>query len=226
MCRCISTVYRSFYLWANWVNLSKFRNSFLSKATTAFSLGTFGLANLAKPLQTMGVDSWRLALLFVGSTFFLLGYIFIGFQTPAEFNGATNIIDIVDQMTKIADFDFFRSRNVLCGNLLTRFKGSKKCSLLQPQIDHAQEKHNSANALCSTNWNDSAGALFHADLVLRQYDRTISRVIGVLLLGSGIVIMLCPTLVSVCHATANLGASFSIMISKWMCNSTLGHKSG
>src|SRR3954464_2954756 len=86
---------------ASWVQLSRLRNSFLSKALTAFSLATFGLSNFGGILHSIGVDISPLRYMFIGSILFLVGYVIVTIGTPVEFRETGDVFDIADKMAKI-----------------------------------------------------------------------------------------------------------------------------
>ena len=105
---------------ASWVQLSNIRDSFLSKATTAFSVATFGLANLAAPLGRLGVDLWQLRLLFPGSMLFLIGYLVMAIRIPLEFQGSRTLDEIVDRMSRVHTYTFLKSRLDMTRAMLDR----------------------------------------------------------------------------------------------------------
>ena len=92
-----------------WIQVSKLRHSLIAKVVTVFSIAAFGLADLATPLQNSGVDIWRLKSWFIGSTLFLIGYVIIAIRLPNEFQGSRDLDEIVDRMSKIQNYEFYKS---------------------------------------------------------------------------------------------------------------------
>jgi hypothetical protein len=185
---------------ATWVWLSKIRDSFLSKATTAFSVATFGLANLAEPLGRVGVDLWQLRLLFPGSMLFLIGYLIVAIRMPLEFQGSRSLDEIVDRMFRVHTYSFYRSRVKMTEAMLDRWKkGGEPCWLRGP-LEIAKEEVAGAAKVTEDKWHEPARGLYYADVVLRQHDRRIDRAAALVCLGLGLVLLLIPTIVSVFRA--------------------------
>jgi hypothetical protein len=189
---------------ASWIQLHKLRSSFLSKAITAFSLATFGLANFAVPLNNLGMDLSRLKLMFVGSTLFLLGYVLMIIRTPAEFQDKAELHEIVDHMLKIGGFEFFSSRLNLIQSLIKRSVGKGDLGQINGFLQYATAQASVADTKTLQNWQESAASLYHADLALRQYDRSYSRLVALFFFIIGLLLLLIPTLISVVRATFSL----------------------
>lgn len=185
---------------ANWVQLSKIRDSFLSKATTALSVATFGLANLAGPLGRVGVDLWQLRLLFPGSMLFLIGYVIVTLRIPLEFQGSRMLDEIVDRMFRVHTLDFYTSRLKMTQALLARWQDGGEPYWLRGHIKYAKTEAAKAEATPSEKWLESARGLYHADLALRQYDRPTARASALFCLGLGLLLLLIPTVISVGRA--------------------------
>lgn len=182
------------------MTLSDIRNSFLSKATTAFSFATVVLANSSPLLQGLGIDRWRLTCLFIGSALFLLGYLVVSFRSPPEFRGGSNLEDLVGHMRKVDHQEYFISRRGMTEALLTRVKRSRVfCPPNGPMIYAQDQISKTANSTEAT-WRLHAAGLYHVDLALRQYDRPVSRLIAVALMCTGLLLLLVPTIDSVWRA--------------------------
>jgi hypothetical protein len=192
-----------FQVWGSWVNLSKVRNSFLSKATTAFSLATFGLANLAKPLNSIGVDVWRLKLLFIGSVLFLAGYVFLLIRIPPEFRAESDPDSVVDKMLRIQGWQFFQSRLSIIKSIIARYEHLRDLDYVKGPYTYAISQANAADTATIDNWKEYSSSLYHSDLLLRQFDYPISRMIILFLLIVGLILLMIPSLVGVYSAIAH-----------------------
>jgi hypothetical protein len=185
-----------------WPAQLKLRDSFLSKALTSFSLATFALGNIAPLLEKLGVDFWRLRCLFIGSVLFLLGYLVLTFRVPPEFRGGTSLNDIVRNMLTIQDRSFFESRRAMTISILQRLNVSRPFDLSDGVIQYARTHASPTTQITDDNWTQYAASLYHADIVLRQYDRPRTRLISLGLMAAGIVFLLVPTLDGVIRAVA------------------------
>lgn len=191
---------------ASWVQLSNIRDSFLSKATTAFSVATFGLANLAAPLGRLGVDLWQLRLLFPGSMLFLIGYLVMAIRIPLEFQGSRTLDEIVDRMSRVHTYTFLKSRLDMTRAMLDRREAKGTPERMRGAVKYAKAEAVKAEAAKEGqgNWESLARGLYHADVNLRQYDRPMARTAALFCLCLGLLLLLIPTIASVFRAMAGL----------------------
>ncbi len=189
---------------ASWIQLANVRDSFLSKATTAFSVATFGLSNLAKPLGAIGFDLRNIRLLFVGSMLFLVGYLIVAVRLPLEFRGSRSLDEIVERMFRVHTYVFFNSRLKMTASLLKCFEGKDDIPWLRGPIEYTRSQIAAGANANNNNWHNSARGLYHSDVVLRQYNRPAARITALLFLAVGLLMMLVPTLFSVFRAMVGL----------------------
>lgn len=202
----------SFFLWAlakldaraSWVQLARLRNSFLSKALTAFSLATFGLSNFGEPLHRIGVDISPLRWTFVGSILFLIGYIIVSLRVPPEFRETGDVFEIADRMSKIDSLEFFKSRLRMTNSLLDRISRRRHSGQLNAPIEYARQQVLIAKSKNEKDWEDGAINLYHSDVVLRQYDRPFGRALALSFLFVGICILLSRTTIAAVKAILGL----------------------
>jgi hypothetical protein len=181
--------------WMSWIALGRVRNSFLSKALTAFSLAAFVLANAAPKLEEAGMDMQSAHFVFWGGFVFLAGYLAFAVLAPIEVRRAGEIDEIVGWMGGLADWNFFQSRVLLATNLLQSMQGSVYFNPPEGAMMFLRQQIGIAKKLKSSDpWEDSAKSLYHADLNLRQYRRPIYRMVVALLLAIGALTVIYPTL--------------------------------
>lgn len=176
----------------SWLALTKLRESFLSKVTTAFAFTTFALANFAGYLDKLGIDLWRLRFLFVGAVLFLMGYLVVGWRVPNELRSVESLDELVSRMLTISDFRYFETRRKMASALALRMEGRKPFDLPDGYLDYVRVCV--ADTANDCEWQEQhAATLYHADLALRQYDRPKARVTAFVLLGFGLLLLLIPT---------------------------------
>jgi hypothetical protein len=176
----------------------------MAKATTAFSIATFGLANLATPLGRLGVDLWQLRLSFPGSMLFLIGYLIVAIRIPLEFQGSRTLDEIVDRMFRVHTYTFFRSRLHMTKAMLDRCEAKGAPEWMRGPVEYAKAEAAKGESAKEGqgDWQSLPRGLYHADVNLRQYDRTIARAAALFCLFLGLLLLLIPTIVSVFRAMA------------------------
>jgi hypothetical protein len=181
-----------------WVQIAEWRHSFLSKAFTLLSLASFGLAYFGKFLEQHD-DAWRLEAWLFGSVLFLIGYVLSGMYMPNEFRGSSgDLVDIVNRMTQINSYDFYKSRQQMTQNLVARFKHHTRLATLKGPLAYAERSANFEHT--GGNWTSNASALYHSDVALRQYDRPNARWFSAFVIAVGLGLLLAPTAVNFFHA--------------------------
>ena len=196
--------------YASWLTLSKICDAFLSKATLAFSLATCVLANFSDKLALLGIDSWRFRTFFVGSVLFLIGYIWVLMKV----RGATIIDSVVSRMMVVSNIEFFVSRRGMLKALVNRFQENRPFDMPEGAVEYAGSRisatvlfdawdSNKIDDAATTLFNKEAGAMYHADLNLRQFDRPAQRYVAFALLASSIILLAVPTGASILKVFAS-----------------------
>lgn len=178
----------------NWVSISRVSNSFISKATLAFSLSTFVLANFSDVLGSFGIHFVQFRLLLIGAILFMIGNIWVGITIPNELRGATSLDEIVFRMLRISDWHFYKSRHKMTATLVGRISGKEPFDLPEGPLRYARDQIAAPPNKDTWRENEAAAALYHADLTLRQYDMPIKRWIGISFLVSGALFLFVPTI--------------------------------
>jgi hypothetical protein len=181
---------------AGWLSLAKIQRSLISKALTSLSLATFLLANFGEALGALGMSTWRLRLLLLGSLLFICGYVCASLRRPPEFEEGATLEELVGQMAKVDDYDYFRSRLSMTQALVERFQRQPPFDLLQGHLEYAKQRIGACKATSQSDWKSRSSSLYHADLNLRQYDRPRSRWLSLTLLTVGMIALLVPTVAS------------------------------
>jgi hypothetical protein len=104
-------------------------------------------------------------------------------------------------MLTLKDRNFFESRREMTNFLIQRLAKSRPFDLADGILQYA--KRNADPVLIRDQvdkWEEYAPSLYHADVVLRQYDRPWSRLSALILMGGGIVLLLIPTVDGFVHA--------------------------
>ena len=181
------------------MELSRLRESFLSKAITATSIASLFIANSGSALSAIGINTTSLSQSFLGGLLFLLGYILYGFRVPQEFKIPGEIHEIVSRMQVLSDEDFFKSRVHVAENLLARMAGYSwaapvgSVEFLSGSLPSAGLQRVGATPLTAR--------LFQADINLRRFDRPFSRIFVAVLMFGGIGLLAWPTLRNVVAAS-------------------------
>ena len=185
--------------WTTWVVLSRFRNSFFSRAVTALSLSSLVLANLPGLLARSGIDNFSLRLVFTGSLIFLLGYLLFLFWAPPEFSQSGEIYEHVQRMQSLADKEFVESLMNASTGLVDRARLRKTFVAPIALIKGLEEKAKALQGKNNFEVGEMAG-LFHADLALRQHDWPVRRLVIAAALVLGAACLAFPTIRNVLRA--------------------------
>ena len=187
---------------ANWLALSKICEAFISKVTLVFSFTTCVLGNFESILNILGAGHWRFQMLFLGAVLFLIGHVWVRTRVPEELRGALSLDAVVSRMIRLSNFDFFSERRRMTEALITRISKRKPFDMPEGPLQFAQGQVSVTKNLRT--WDErEAAALYHADLVLRQYDRPKERLIGLILLIGGITLLFIPTVLSFMRVVHN-----------------------
>lgn len=176
-----------------WVSLNRVKNSFIGKILTVFTIGSFTLANFSGPMNLLHVDTTITKLVFVGSIAFLIGYLMITIWMPLEFRAGPEMLSIVGDMKKIESFDFFKSRRTLLSNLYNRLSEHRPFDLNNDALKAIKGRIDKYNSVAETGYESSSASLYQADLLLRQFDRPVIRVLSATFLGIGLALISIPT---------------------------------
>jgi hypothetical protein len=200
----------SMKLWAQsraikltWPKLAKWNASFVPKAITFFSLASFGLAYFGPLLRQYGLSEWKLAAWLIGSVSFLIGYAIVEIRMPSEFSGgALDLEEIVARMRTVDSKEYYESRKDMTIGLIPRMEPFKNIKDVKAAIDEAADF--SAKEVKPENWAENAAPLYYADLLLRQYDRPVERLLSVIFMAIGLSLLFLPTLTNFVHAVGEL----------------------
>ncbi len=187
-----------------WMVLSRLRNSFLSRALTALSLTALILANAPEALTQSGLDLPSMRLVFTGSAVFLLGYVLFGLFAPPEFAQPGEIYDHVSRMQVLSDDAFVASRLGMAKKLLERSRSKRPMAPPRHLTDLLSDRISGFEALEADARKDAAPGLYHADLLLRQYDAPPVRLLIAAALLTGLACLLYPTITNVLKAAGIL----------------------
>ena len=104
-------------------------------------------------------------------------------------------------MCRVHTYEFFKSRLKMTKALLGRFEAKNPRQWRRGAIKYATDEAAKAGAATKEADRPSvARGLYHADVNLHQFDRPVSRFSAFFFLGLGLVLLLIPTIVSVCRA--------------------------
>jgi hypothetical protein len=173
--------------------------SFVSKSITVISLTGFILANVPILQDFMPHTSGRLRILFVGALLFVIGHLVALIKAPPEFQGRAEAIAIVADMLVINSPASYASRYEMFESLVARMMNEPPPDMDEKHIIHAQQTlaANPSNVQEIVALQHSAASVYHADIVLRDFDAFHARAFALAFLAAGSVLMLLPTMLNV-----------------------------
>jgi hypothetical protein len=184
----------------SWTQLGELRDSFFSRVLTALSLAALVIVSAAPKLDEIGlsIDVGTARIVYIGGLLFVAGYVGYALLAPVELRRPGQIDEIVGRMMTLADWQFFESRRRLATHLLQ----TERMKTFFSPPDHAKvflaHQLGLVDAFTEKSpWKDSAPALYHADLNLRQFTSPGFRFLVAALLAAGSGAVLFPTIRSV-----------------------------
>ena len=180
----------------DWITLSRFRNSFLSKATTILALSSLILSNSPKIVGWLELESWEIMVTFLGSMVFLIGYLLYSWKVPNEFRLGGEVHDIVQRMKLTEDQELLKTRRDKAKKLEQRVSSYKFLKF----------KEGATASLISIN-NEIAGedpipveksiSLYRADLQVRRLENPSARLVVFTIMLIGVILLFIPTLLNI-----------------------------
>jgi hypothetical protein len=147
----------------------------------------------------LGQSGWRVQALFVGSLVFVIGHLLAAMKAPPEFNGRSEATQIVAEMLVLDTKPFFDGRLQMLREMVNRFGSNAPFDMPKGYLQNAEiALHEARNSSVSSDaFKEHSRNIYHADILLRQFDEPCVRFSALSLLGCGAGLMFVPTVLNV-----------------------------
>lgn len=177
-----------------WEFIVRIRNAFVTKAITGISLSALALNSLGffEHLVDGALLNFKLTLL--GSTIFLIGYLFSNLKTPYEFQTGFSVPQLVVQKTNISSPSYVEKTLSEAQSLTCLTRENRPFDLPDVHLDYLDECLRDMENMEESKAREVIGSLFDAELRVREWSQPKDRMICVALFGVGFLLIALPTL--------------------------------
>jgi hypothetical protein len=180
-----------------WVFLARVRNSLASKSLSMLSISALVLSNIPNVLIDIGVTTWTIVCIYLGSIIFLSGYILFYLYSPSEFKSPGDMIDHISRMQVLCSQKFLSNRLLRAKIFADRASGNENVEIPAGILESLKKTVDYFEKIDPDKRVSEAQQLFQDDLAAREHDAPNKRLKVALLLASGSFLIVLPTMVNV-----------------------------